>query len=281
MALYKPSLLHSFLKENQIYPQKNLSQNFLIDKNIIDKLLKTASVKPEDLIIEIGPGPGSLTTALLKKKAKVLAIEKDTSFAKNLQKLKQENNNLIILEEDVLNVNLTSILEKELIPNQKVKIVSNLPFQITSAIFQKIFEISSYLDSVTVIVQKEVGKKITALCGASNYGMFSIFVQMFSKPKYVHTISANSFYPKPKISSAILHCEILKPIYFEKICRAMTLVKQAFQKKRKTLFNTLKNHYSITCLQNAFDLLKIDKLARPCDISFETYIKLHELLCLT
>lgn len=277
MSLHKPSNLKTFLEKISSLPKKSLSQNFLIDGNIVDKLLTTADVQKNDIVLEIGPGPGVITEWLINKGATVIAIEKDRNFSKHLSRLDISKTSLTTINADFLELDLYSLLQPYANTNQKIKVVSNLPFKLTSPILEKIFKFSQFLDSFTVIVQKEVGLRFTAKPQTQTYSAFSVFVQLYSLPRYIHTISPNSFYPKPKVESAILHGKLRKNLnkHVPDICK---FVRKAFQMKRKMLINSLKKDYSLDLLHEVFLKLGFSTTARPADLSPEDYIELYKAL---
>ncbi|MCK4934700.1 MAG: ribosomal RNA small subunit methyltransferase A, partial [Simkaniaceae bacterium] len=199
--LYRPSSLLAFLSENTVYPKKHLSQNFLIDGNIIKKIILAAAVKPNDLIVEIGPGPGVLTEALLQKGATVIAIEKDTLFANKLHRLAEDRSKLTVYSQDILTFPLEETLKNY--PDKQVKVISNLPYHLTSPIIEKLIPLYQIISTLTLMVQKEVGKRCTAEVNSKNYSSFPLFLQYYSTPKYLFSVSASCFLPKPKVDSAI------------------------------------------------------------------------------
>ena len=278
MSLHKPSVLQDFLKEISSVPKKNLSQNFLIDGNIIAKLLASANIEKDDIVLEIGPGPGAITEALLSKGAKVIAVEMDQVFSEKLKRLNTCDNLLTVICKDFLKINLSEVLEEHLTCQRKIKVVSNLPFKLTSPILEKLFETSKYIETITVIVQKEVGIRFTAKPKTSQYSSFSVFVQLYTKPKYIHTISPNSFYPRPRVQSAILHCETSKENEKYELLKICQFVRKAFQMKRKMLLNSLKVNYPLDLLQQVFTNLDINFKSRPSDLSPKDYITLYEAI---
>lgn len=222
------SHLINTLNKNKLRPNKRLSQNFLVDKNILSKISQTCSVKKNDHILEIGPGCGALTKELLDFDANVLAIEKDHGLFAYLSG-SLPNDKLQLVEADFLKCDLEN-LTKDL---ESIKVVANIPYNITSPIIEKITTIFYKLESVTLMVQKEMAERLLAKPGPNN-NAFALFVQSYFEAKYLFTVSKNCYYPKPSVHSAVIQLlpkklESLPPKDFQ------TFVKKLFQKRRKML----------------------------------------------
>lgn len=207
MDLTDKSQLLKYIKENGIWAKKGLSQNFLIDKNALDKIVESAQIKKDDLIVEIGPGLGTLTQELIKKAGKVIAIEKDEKLAKLLLRqlsnsaTKQLSNNYKLVNSDILNVNLN-----ELLGAKKYKVVANIPYAITSKIIQLFLTAEKKPDLIVMLVQKEVAERICAKPG--DMSVLAISVQLYGQPEIVDIVTKESFFPSPKVDSAILRIVI-------------------------------------------------------------------------
>lgn len=198
MTLYKPSALRAFLEEIGASPKKSLSQNFLIDGNIIRKIATLADVQPGDFVLEIGPGPGVLTEELLAQGAHVLAVEKDRKFANALHRLQTEDHRLTVVEGDILEQDLSKRLKP------RTKLVANLPYQITTPILTAFLPMKKFFESITVMVQKEVAARFTALPSTRDYSSITVFVQFYSDPEYGFTVEPTCFYPPPRVKSAVV-----------------------------------------------------------------------------
>ena len=248
--MYRPSELREFLARILgIRPKKGLSQNFLIDGNIIRKIVHFAHVKTEDLVIEIGPGPGALTRALIEAGAHVLAIEKDKTFAAHLPK----DPHLEVFHADFLKFPLEKHLPK------KAKIVANLPYNITSPILAKIVPLSEKIETITVMVQKEVAERMIAKPGSADYSSLSVFLNFYSTPVFGFTVSPNCFYPRPSVHSAVVQLKLHKaPDVPHDDFFAM--VRKAFQQRRKMLRASL----------------KVDDTRRPEELSLSDFLRLFE-----
>jgi len=275
MRLHRSSELRLFLNELGIDAKKGLSQNFLIDGNILRKIIKAAGIHPKDHVLEIGPGPGALTEFLLEFDAHVTAIEIDPHFASALKRLQTEGRSLTIFQEDFLKFPLEEYLEK--IPG-KVKVVANLPYHITTPILTKLLPMHDKIESVTIMVQKEFAKRMTAAPGSSDYGSFTVFAAFYSNPSYCFTVEPTCFYPRPKVQSAIVHCQLQTPPLSDTAESFFTLTRTAFQKKRKMLKTSLKDLFPAASVEQALTDMGISPQARPEELSLQQFLALFEKL---
>jgi len=247
MPLYRIQELNQFLSENGLQAKKGLSQNFLIDKNILDKMVAVAEVQEKDTVLEIGPGPGVLTEALLLKGAKVIAIEKDANFARLLPRLcEKDSGKLVVYEDDALECDI-----ERLVPPSS-KIVANLPYQITAPLLGKLLPLYPAVSSVTVMVQKEVAERMTAKAGSKTFGHLSLFCQSYAELSYCFTVKNTCFSPAPKVDSAIVHCKLRAPIGAD-MEHFLQFSRLAFQHKRKTLKANLKYFYLKETVERFFE----------------------------
>src|SRR5579872_3783190 len=179
MALFKPSELFRFLNEEGLRAKKSLSQNFLIDGNIIRKIIHAAALEKEDIVVEIGAGPGALTQALLETGVRVIAIEKDRAFAETLPRLQTADNRLQVLCEDFLEFPLEEFLKEFQAQGKRIKVVANLPYHITTPVIARLLPLYPLIYSLTLMVQKEVAARFVASKGSSDYSSFTLFLQFF------------------------------------------------------------------------------------------------------
>ena len=263
MPLYRPSELAKL----GVTAKKSLSQNFLIDQNIIEKLC--ADIQKGDIVLEIGPGPGAITEKLLQKGAHVIAIEKDKCLAKRLSDLKDER--LEVICADVLDYSLENL-------PKGCKIVASLPYQITTPILEKFIRHHERIKSITVIVQKEVGKRMTAEKNTPEYGSLRLFIEAYSTAYYRFTVKPASFLPAPKVHSCITYLE-LHPFPFpfsEK--DFFKLTRSAFGKKRKMLRASLKDLYPPSKVEEALASMSLKPTTRPSELSLEEFASLFRAL---
>lgn len=278
MGLYQPTELLSLLKQLNKLPKKGLSQNFLIDGNILKKIIKIAEICENDQVLEIGPGPGALTLALLESKAKVTAIEKDFVFASYLQSLNLPH--LKVIEADFLKIDLPDTFKKPLqeasLPH-KIKVVANLPYNITTPILFKLLENHLLFSTLTIMVQREVAERIVAAPKTKAYSSLSIFIKTYADPKLAFIVSPSSFYPKPKVESAILFLSLKPPLLKQADLKKWhQFVHTAFQQRRKKITSSLAKLFEKEKIIKALDLLKLNPNSRPEELSIEEFLKLFQ-----
>lgn len=233
------------LKKYKISANKSLGQNFLINDEVINKIVESAKVCDEDLIIEIGPGIGTLTARLLEKAKKVIAIELDKRMISILNDRFSLYSNFELINEDVLKVNLKELIKNEKQNNkiQNAKIVANLPYYITTPIIMKLLEDDLDLESITVMVQKEVAQRITAKTGTRLSGAITYAVEYYSNPEEVVEVQNNSFIPEPEVESEVIKLTIRKEpiVNLKDKEKFFKLIKVAFMQRRKTFINAISN----------------------------------------
>ena len=272
MKLYKPSELIQFLSKLNIKPKKGLSQNFLIDKNIVDKFIFSLNLTKDDIILEIGPGPGVLTNQILPLSKQVIAIEKDNVFSKNLES--QQINNLKIINADFLKLNLNSITNAA----QKIKVISSLPYHLTSPIIVKLLTNHFLFSSISLMIQKEVAQRITALPNSKTYSCFSVFVNYYANVKIISYVSKNSFLPKPKVDSAIIRLDIKHN--FENINNEEfhNFVRLAFSQRRKKVVTCLSSLFEKNKTIPILEELNLTQNARAENLSLDNFLFLYKKL---
>lgn len=267
MDLTSKKFIKNLLKKHGVYPSKTLGQNFLISKGILEKILDAANLKSKDVVLEIGPGIGTLTKELAKKAKQVIAIEKDSKMIKILKETLRDLKNIELIQEDILKYDF-----KSQVP---YKIVANLPYYITSPVLRKFLEIGSKPKEMILMVQKEVAQRIVA--SPPNMSILAISVQFFAKPEIISFVSKNCFWPQPKVDSAILKISQismdLPPIdtdLFFKIVRA------GFAQPRKQLVNSLSNELKLEKekVRNWLKENEIKPERRPETLSIKDWIKL-------
>lgn len=234
--VYQPSELQKFLHEIGAAPKKGLSQNFLIDGNIVRKIVKTAQVSANDAVVEIGPGPGALTAALLDAKALVTAVEKDTKFAAALTRLQTPDHRLTVIEGDFLKIDLQKL-------PPRCKVVANLPYNITTPILSRLVPLRQQIESLTIMVQKEFADRMCAKAGSADYSSLSVFLQFYCDISYGFTVEPSCFYPRPKVRSSVVVLKLKRPPQVSSEERFFQMVRSAFQMRRKMLRVSLKKLY--------------------------------------
>lgn len=279
MPIYKPSELRLFLDQLGISPKKGLSQNFLIDGNIIRKIVAVSNVRPDDTILEVGPGPGSLTQALLETGASVVAVEKDTVLAQALERLKTPSQQLKIFCHDIMTFPLEEEMPRHLQKGGKAKVIANLPYHLTTPIIAQLALMRGLFSSLTVMVQEEVARRMTAEPGTSDYSSFTIFLRFYTTPRYAFTVSRNCFYPSPKVNSAVVVLELREPpLSEEEAVSFFQLTRTAFEHRRKMLRASLRDLYPPQVIENALTAIGENPLARPETLSLEKFLEFRTQL---
>ena len=234
------------LKKYGIHANKSLGQNFLINEEVINQIIEKAEIDENDLVIEIGPGLGTLTSRLLEKAGKVICVELDDRMITILNDRFKLYNNFELIHDDILKVDLNKIINENLLENNninKIKIVANLPYYITTPIIMKLLEEKLNITSITVMIQKEVADRLIAVPGEKNAGAITYSVYYYAEAEKVLDVANNSFIPEPSVTSTVIKLNIRKEpviqINDEKLM--FKIIKQAFMQRRKTLVNALSN----------------------------------------
>ena len=234
------------LKKYGIHANKSLGQNFLINEEVINQIIEKAEIDKNDLVIEIGPGLGTLTSRLLEKAGKVICVELDDRMITILNDRFKLYNNFELIHDDILKVDLNKIINENLLENNninKIKIVANLPYYITTPIIMKLLEEKLNITSITVMIQKEVADRLIAVPGEKNAGAITYSVYYYAEAEKVLDVENNSFIPEPSVTSTVIKLNIRKePVIQIKDEKLMfRIIKQAFMQRRKTLVNALSN----------------------------------------
>ncbi|MBA2727408.1 MAG: ribosomal RNA small subunit methyltransferase A [Parachlamydiaceae bacterium] len=278
MAMYRPSDLHGFLTGIGRTPKKSLSQNFLIDGNIIRKIIKASGIAPGDKVLEIGPGPGSLTEALLDAGAAVIAVEMDNVLAKELERFKGPTRQLEIFCEDIMTFLQEDRLKTLLKPGEKLKVVANLPYHLTTPIVEKLVLNPEQCISITVMVQEEVARRFTASSKSKEYGSFTLFLEFYCLPHYVFSVGRNCFFPAPKVDSAVVRLDLKPAEQVTNVEDFFKLTRTSFGQRRKMLRGSLKELYTSEKVTHALEQIGCNVLARPEELTLREFIKFYEFL---
>ena len=272
------------MKQNNITANKKLGQNFLVDENVVDSIVDSAEVTKEDLVIEIGPGLGTLTKKLLDRAGKVICIELDHKMINILENRFKLYDNIEIINEDVLKIDLNKLIELNKNENiKKAKIVANLPYYITTPIIMKLLEEKLNIESITVMIQKEVAQRLAAKPGEKEVGSITYTIWYYTEPKIVLEVPRDSFIPEPEVTSSVINLKVLdKPrieVEDEKVF--FKVIKAAFMQKRKTLINALVNGKIFENKEEAEKCLienEIDTKIRGEKLSLEQYKMIADYL---
>ena len=222
--------------------QKRFGQNFLIDEHVLGKIIRAAEITEEDFVVEIGPGIGTLTQYLAASAREVAAIEIDDALIPILEDTLSGYDNVTIIHEDVLKVDLTKLAEEKN-GGRPVKVVANLPYYITTPIIMGLFENHVPVDSITIMVQKEVADRMKTGPGSKDYGALSLAVQYYARPELVANVPPNCFMPRPRVGSAVIRLTKYQkqPVEAEDEKLMFQIIRAAFNQRRKTLVNGLSN----------------------------------------
>ena len=272
-------LPYSDLVQMKPRAKKSLGQHFLADPNYCRKIARFAQIDSRDSVIEIGPGTGHLTEVLLSMARRVTAVEFDREMVQYLQDQWPEKGitqgaPLTIVQADVLTLDWNTILG-----THPVKVIGNLPYNISTRILQRMIEIKDRFQSCTVLIQKEVAQRILAAPDSKDYGYFTLLMEYHFQRVAGFDISAGAFVPKPKVLSHVLKLVPRQPPHEVSDYEGfLTLLKEAFQQRRKTLWNNLKRNHDPERLRAAFQACHMDTQARPESIRLEQYACLAQML---
>lgn len=269
------------MEKYNIKADKSLGQNFLIDDEAVTGIIEAASISKDDLVIEIGPGLGTLTKELLARAGKVICIELDKRMIEILKDRFAMYENFKIINDDVLKVNLHELIEKEKLVN--TKIVANLPYYITTPIIMKLLEERLDIETITVMIQKEVADRLVTKPGTGDTGAITYAINYYTNPKRVLEVQNTSFIPAPKVNSSVIQLEVLHEpkVKVENEAKLFDVIKTAFMQKRKTLVNALTNsgkYGSKEQIEKALIELNIDLRIRPEKLTLEEFTKLSDLV---
>ena len=263
--------------------QKKFGQNFLIDTHVLDKIISAAEITKDDLVVEIGPGIGTMTQYLACAAREVVAIEIDKMLIPILQDTLSEYDNVTIINEDVLKVDLNKLAEEKN-GGRPVKVVANLPYYITTPIIMGLFENHVPLHSITIMVQKEVADRMRMGPGTKDYGALSLAVQYYAEPYLVANVPQNCFMPRPKIGSAVIKLTVHEkpPVVVKDEKLMFRLIRASFNQRRKTLANGLKNSpelsYTKEQIEGAIEALGFSSSVRGEALNLEQFALLADEL---
>lgn len=273
MKLYEPSTIRAIREEFGFKFSKSLGQNFLTDKNIIDKIVDGAEIGPEDTVIEIGPGVGVITYEAAQQAKQVIAIEIDKTLIPILDKTLGEFDNVKVVNEDVLKLDINKLIEEE--GAKGVKIMGNLPYYITTPIIMKILEEEVKADSITIMMQKEVADRIKAGPGNKIYGALSVAVQYYCTVEKVADVPRSVFVPQPNVDSVVLRLNIRDEKPVEVLDRKLFFdcVKAGFGQRRKTLLNSLQGIKGVdkSIISESLEAAGIEQSRRAETLSIEEF----------
>lgn len=231
------------IQKYQFAFQKKFGQNFLIDPHVLDKIIGAAGVTKEDMVLEIGPGIGTMTQYLAEAAREVVAVEIDNNLIPILKETLAEYDNVTVINEDILKIDIKKLAEEHN-GGRPIKVVANLPYYITTPIIMGLFESNVPIDNITVMVQKEVADRMQVGPGSKDYGALSLAVQYYAEPYIVANVPPNCFMPRPKVGSAVIRLTRHKepPVRVKDEKLLFGIIRASFNQRRKTLANGLKNY---------------------------------------
>ncbi len=267
------------LKAYGLSPRKKWGQHFLVDQNIVNKVIRTAQVEKEDVVLEVGPGLGEMTIALARQAKKVIAVEIDPKLVEILKKKVAGYSNVEVVREDILKVDFNPFRDQE---GHPIKVVANLPYQISTPLLFRLIESREIFSTITLMLQKEVAERMVAPPGGKEYGPLSIFVQLASNLSIRFSVKPSAFFPPPKVESAVVQMiwrekplvDLRDEEWFKKV------VKGCLGYRRKTLLNALK-HSGLSFPQGVEERMEkigIDPQRRPETLTIQEFGSLAEAL---
>ena len=251
--------------------QKRFGQNFLIDTHVLERIISEAEITKDDVVLEIGPGIGTMTQYLCESASKVIAVEIDNTLIPILADTLSEYDNVTVINEDVLKLDINKIVEEEC-GGRPIKVVANLPYYITTPIIMSLFEKDVKIDSITVMIQKEVADRMQAAPGTSAYGALSLAVQYYAEPKLSAIVPPNCFVPRPNVDSAVIHLKVYEesPVKVDDEAMMFKIVKATFMQRRKTMVNSLTNAGFLNFSKEQI-LETLEEMGRRADVRGESF----------
>lgn len=276
--IVKPTILKEITGRHGFHFTKSLGQNFLVDKNILNKIVESAQIRKDDIIIEVGTGIGTLTRELAERAEKVYAVEIDRKLIPIVEETTAEYDNIVLVNEDFLEVSLEDMVQEK---GRSVKVIANIPYYITTPIIMKCLESDLFVELLLLMIQKEVAQRLSAKVSTKDYGSLSVAVQYYADVEFVAKVSKSSFYPPPKVDSGIVkitkrkECNIEvqdKELFFQ-------VVRGSFAKRRKTILNSLAGYeerFEKGIVQQALEEAGIDAGRRGESLDIYEFARLSD-----
>jgi len=283
-TLGNPQNTIEILKKYDFMFQKRFGQNFLIDTHVLEKIIKSAEITKDDLVLEIGPGIGTMTQYLCENAREVIAVEIDKNLIPILENdTLAQYDNVTIINEDILKLDLNALV-RERNGGKRIKVVANLPYYITTPIIMGLFESHVPLQNITVMVQKEVADRMQAGPGSKDYGALSLAVQYYAKPYIAANVPQNCFMPRPNVGSAVIRLTLHEepPVKVKDEAFMFALIRASFNQRRKTLVNGLTNAAELNLskeeVQAALEEMGLPVTVRGEALTLEQFAGLSNLL---
>ena len=282
-TLGNPQNTIAVLQKYKFNFQKKFGQNFLIDTHVLDKIIDAAGITEEDFVLEIGPGIGTMTQYLCENAREVVAVEIDKNLIPILEDTLSDYRNVTVINQDILKLDIPA-LAKEKNDGKPIKVVANLPYYITTPIIMGLFESHVPIDSITIMVQKEVADRMQVGPGTKDYGALSLAVQYYAEPYVVANVPPNCFMPRPKVGSAVIRLTKYKdaPIKVTNEKLLFQLIRASFNQRRKTLQNGIKNfgglNFSKEQVAQALEEMGLPASVRGEALTLEQFATLANIL---
>lgn len=282
-ALGNPGNTIAVLKKYRFNFQKKYGQNFLINMGILEEIIEAAQITADDFVLEIGPGIGTMTQYLCESARKVATVEIDTSLIPILKDTLSAYDNVDVINEDILKINLAEFV-REKNGGKPVKVVANLPYYITTPIIMQLFESHAPIDSITIMVQKEVAERMQQGPGNKEYGALSLAVQYYALPEIIADVSPDCFIPQPKVGSSVIRLTRYEkpPVDVKSEKLLFQVIRASFNQRRKTLANGLNNYGAFSigkeALQSCIEELGVPANVRGEALSLEQFARLSNLI---
>lgn len=281
--LSNPQKTIEIIKKYDFAFQKKYGQNFLIDAHVLEKIIAAAQIGPDDFVLEIGPGIGTLTQYLAESAREVAAVEIDAHLIPILEDTLQDYNNITIINKDILKVDILELVKKKN-GGKPIKVVANLPYYITTPIIMGLFESNVPIDNITVMVQKEVAERMQVGPGTKDYGALSLAVQYYAEPYLAANVPPNCFIPRPKVGSAVIRLTKYEkpPVKVRDEKFMFQLIRASFNQRRKTLQNGLSNSLELNLkkaqIAEALEKMGLPPAVRGEKLTLEQFARLSDLL---
>ena len=281
--LGNPQNTIELIKKYDFRFQKKYGQNFLIDTHVLEKIISAAGVTKEDMVLEIGPGIGTMTQYLAEAAREVVAVEIDDKLIPILEETLSEYDNVTIINEDILKLDIAKLADEKN-GGKPIKVVANLPYYITTPIIMGLFESRVPLDNITIMVQKEVADRMQVGPGTKDYGALSLAVQYYAKPEIVANVPPNCFIPRPTVGSAVIRLKRYSepPVSVADEKRMFALIRASFNQRRKTLVNGLSNAPGLGLSKEkvgeALEKMGLSPTIRGEALTLSQFAKLSDLL---
>ena len=281
-SIATPTKTAEIVSRHNFMFRKKFGQNFLVDMSMLEKIVDSAEVTKDDIVLEIGPGIGTMTQALAERAGKVIAVEIDTALIPILKETLQDYDSVTVINEDILKLDIDALSKEN--GGKPFKVVANLPYYITTPIIMALLEGTAPIASITIMVQKEVAERMQVGPGTKDYGALSLAVQFYAKPELVCTVPPECFMPRPKVASAVICLKLYEtpPVEVRDASYMFKLIRASFNQRRKTLANGLTGESSLglsrDMVTDALSQMGLPEMVRGETLTLAQFAQLSDLL---